>query len=152
MKNAVLWDVAPCSSCMHRRFGGTYRLHLQGRKIRERGTSMSRWLHHTLFQNLSSIQTSSRINATAAFKINLIETSSVDNGTFSNVRSTTQTSSRVNATTSCNGGNYQFNLFYPEVRNISNHIKATYSWLLVQVKTVINILLKCCKNNPYINL
>jgi hypothetical protein len=28
----------------NRRFGGTYRLNLQGRKIRERGTSVSRWL------------------------------------------------------------------------------------------------------------
>jgi hypothetical protein len=37
--------VAPCRSCVDRRFGGTYRLHLQGRKICERGTSMSRWLH-----------------------------------------------------------------------------------------------------------
>jgi hypothetical protein len=45
MKNAVFWDVAPCRSCeMNLRFGGIYRLHLQGRKIRERGTSMSRWL------------------------------------------------------------------------------------------------------------
>jgi hypothetical protein len=44
LKNVVFWDVAPCSSFMNRRFGGTYRLHLQGRKIRERGTSVSRWL------------------------------------------------------------------------------------------------------------
>jgi hypothetical protein len=29
MKNAVLWDVAPCRSCVNRRFGGMYRLHLQ---------------------------------------------------------------------------------------------------------------------------
>jgi hypothetical protein len=42
MKNAVFWDVAPCRSCVNRRFGGTYRLHLQGRKIRDRGTSLSR--------------------------------------------------------------------------------------------------------------
>jgi hypothetical protein len=42
-KNVVFWDVAPCRSCVNRRFGGTYHLHLQGRKIRERGTSMSRW-------------------------------------------------------------------------------------------------------------
>jgi hypothetical protein len=41
MKNAVLWDVAPCRSCVNRRFGGTYRLRIQGRKIREQG---SRWL------------------------------------------------------------------------------------------------------------
>jgi hypothetical protein len=44
MKNAVFWYVAACSSCLNRRFGGTYRLHLQGGKIRERGTSVSRWL------------------------------------------------------------------------------------------------------------
>jgi hypothetical protein len=45
MKNAVFWDVAPCRSCrLNRRFGGTYRLHLQGRKICERRTSVSRWL------------------------------------------------------------------------------------------------------------
>jgi hypothetical protein len=34
MKNAVFWDVGPCRSCLNRRFGGTYRLHLQSRKIR----------------------------------------------------------------------------------------------------------------------
>jgi hypothetical protein len=45
MKNVVLWDVALCRSCVNRRFGGKYRLHFQGRKIRERGTSVSRWLH-----------------------------------------------------------------------------------------------------------
>jgi hypothetical protein len=44
MKNAVFWDMTPCRSCVNRRFGGTYHLHLQGRKIRERGTSVSRWL------------------------------------------------------------------------------------------------------------
>jgi hypothetical protein len=43
MKNTVFWDVALCrSSCVNQRFGRTYRLHLQGRKIRERGTSVSR--------------------------------------------------------------------------------------------------------------
>jgi hypothetical protein len=42
MKNTVFWDVAP--SCVNRRFGGTYHLHLQRRKIREGGTSVSRWL------------------------------------------------------------------------------------------------------------
>jgi hypothetical protein len=31
-----------CRSCVNRRFGGTYRLHIQGRKIHERGTSVSR--------------------------------------------------------------------------------------------------------------
>jgi hypothetical protein len=44
MKNVVFWDVALCSSCVNRRFGERYRLHLQGRKIRERETSASRWL------------------------------------------------------------------------------------------------------------
>jgi ribosomal protein S14 len=41
---AVFWDVGLCRSCVNRRFGGTYRLHLPGRKISERGTSVSRWL------------------------------------------------------------------------------------------------------------
>jgi hypothetical protein len=41
MKNAAFWDVALCRSCVNRRFGITYRLRLQGRKIRERGTIVS---------------------------------------------------------------------------------------------------------------
>jgi hypothetical protein len=44
MKNSLFWDMVPCRSCENRRFGGTYSLHLQGRKICERGTSVSRWL------------------------------------------------------------------------------------------------------------
>jgi hypothetical protein len=44
LKNAVFGDVAACRSCVNRRFGGTYRLHFHGRKIRERGTSVIRWL------------------------------------------------------------------------------------------------------------
>jgi hypothetical protein len=43
-KNVVVWDVALCSSCVNRHFRGTYRLHFQGRKIRDRGTSVSGWL------------------------------------------------------------------------------------------------------------
>jgi hypothetical protein len=43
MKNTVFWHMVPCRSCVNRRFWGTYRLHLQGIKIRERGTSVSRW-------------------------------------------------------------------------------------------------------------
>jgi hypothetical protein len=50
--NAVFWDVAPCRSCVNRRFGGTYRLNLQGRKIRERGTSVSMWLQVADFSTL----------------------------------------------------------------------------------------------------
>jgi hypothetical protein len=40
-KNAVFWDVAPCRSRLNRRFGGTYRLHLQR-------TSVRRWLQSIL--------------------------------------------------------------------------------------------------------
>jgi hypothetical protein len=50
-KNAVFWNVAPCRSCVNRRFGGTYRLYLQSRKIRERGTNLSRWLYLTLVRS-----------------------------------------------------------------------------------------------------
>jgi hypothetical protein len=38
MKNIVFWDVARCASCEDRCFGGTCRLHHQGR-IRELGTT-----------------------------------------------------------------------------------------------------------------
>jgi hypothetical protein len=34
MKNAVFWDVTPCSSCKNRRFEGTQRLLHQGDKGR----------------------------------------------------------------------------------------------------------------------
>jgi hypothetical protein len=53
MKNAVFWDVAPCRSCVNRRFGGTYRLHLQGRIIRGRGTNVSRCSHLCAYENNS---------------------------------------------------------------------------------------------------
>jgi hypothetical protein len=32
MKNAVFWGVGPCRYFVNRRFGGTYSLHLQGRR------------------------------------------------------------------------------------------------------------------------
>jgi hypothetical protein len=44
IKNAIFWGVMPCRSCLNRRFGGKYRLHLHGRIIRERGTGVGRWL------------------------------------------------------------------------------------------------------------
>jgi hypothetical protein len=59
LKNAVFWDVALCRSLLNRRFGGTYRLHLQGRKIRERGTTASRWLQtDSLYIDICSLFTS----------------------------------------------------------------------------------------------
>jgi hypothetical protein len=36
LKNAVFLDVIPCRSFVNRRFVGIHRLHLQGRKIRQR--------------------------------------------------------------------------------------------------------------------
>jgi hypothetical protein len=32
LRSAIFWDVVPCRSCVNRRFRGTYRLHLEGRK------------------------------------------------------------------------------------------------------------------------
>jgi hypothetical protein len=62
MKNAVFWDVAPCSSCVNQRFGGTYLLHLQGRKIRNDLLTLvpRSWIFysenrgHTFFRNVGS--------------------------------------------------------------------------------------------------
>jgi hypothetical protein len=45
MNSTIFWDITPCSPLrVNRHFGGTYRLHLQGRKIsRERHQRESRW-------------------------------------------------------------------------------------------------------------
>jgi hypothetical protein len=51
--------VALCRSCLNPRLGGIYRLCLQGRTIRERGTSVSRWL-----QKIRSSETSVQIRST----------------------------------------------------------------------------------------
>jgi hypothetical protein len=41
MPSCGMWR---CVDLVNRRFGGKYCLHLQGRKIREQGTTVSRWL------------------------------------------------------------------------------------------------------------
>jgi hypothetical protein len=38
-KKAVFLDVAPCRCGVNQRFGGTYRLHLQGRRKNKKSTS-----------------------------------------------------------------------------------------------------------------
>jgi hypothetical protein len=37
---SFLWDIGVCNPYMNRRFGGTYHLHLQGRKSAEQETSV----------------------------------------------------------------------------------------------------------------
>jgi hypothetical protein len=46
IKIAIFWDIAPCSLYMNRSFGGTYHLHLQGRKSAKQETSDSRSLYN----------------------------------------------------------------------------------------------------------
>jgi hypothetical protein len=67
MNVAIFWDIAPCSRYVNRCFGGTYHLHLQGRKI-GRATNLATcytkvscsadfrqwWEDHTLFRNVGS--------------------------------------------------------------------------------------------------
>jgi hypothetical protein len=52
MKSTIFWDITPCSPLkVNRRLGGTYRLHLQGRKIsRARNQRESRWQAEVNFQ------------------------------------------------------------------------------------------------------
>jgi hypothetical protein len=58
MENVVFWDITPCSPLkFNRRFGGTYRLHFQGRKIRERRTSVGRWLQSAAGSSLADFST-----------------------------------------------------------------------------------------------
>jgi hypothetical protein len=44
-KSSIFWDITPCSPLkVKRRFGGTYRIHLQGRRIsRARNQNESKW-------------------------------------------------------------------------------------------------------------
>jgi hypothetical protein len=51
MKSIIFWDVTPCSplSC-NRRFGGNYRLHLQGRRIISARTSRQAGSKQIIFQ------------------------------------------------------------------------------------------------------
>jgi hypothetical protein len=44
VKSSVFWDITPCSpSKVNRSFGGTCRLHLQGRKINQRESRWQAW-------------------------------------------------------------------------------------------------------------
>jgi hypothetical protein len=45
MKSTIFWDITPCSPLkVNRRFGGTYHLHLQGRRIsRARNQRENKW-------------------------------------------------------------------------------------------------------------
>jgi hypothetical protein len=57
MLKAVFWDMSPFRSCVIPCFGGTYRFHLHGRKIRARATSVSRWLQSALRYSETSVCT-----------------------------------------------------------------------------------------------
>jgi hypothetical protein len=58
IKNAIFWDVGPCRSCVNPRFRGKYHLHFPGTKIRERETSVSKWLQtESPLENIPKIYT-----------------------------------------------------------------------------------------------
>jgi hypothetical protein len=48
MKNAVFWDVVPCRFIKNRRFGGTCRLHLHGRRNNASGVKVLGGCQQTL--------------------------------------------------------------------------------------------------------
>jgi hypothetical protein len=60
LKNAVFRDMKPCRSCVNRRFGGTYRLHLQGRRVsparthHKSGSLLTKWLVGLKTRKISS--------------------------------------------------------------------------------------------------
>jgi hypothetical protein len=59
MKSIIFWDVTPCSLlCCNRRFGGTYRLHRQGRRnIFSKNQQISRWQAETRLHCMASQKT-----------------------------------------------------------------------------------------------
>jgi hypothetical protein len=56
-KCTIFWDITPCSPLkVNRRFGGTYRLHLQGRKIsRAQNQRESRWQAKLRWKRLHAV-------------------------------------------------------------------------------------------------
>jgi hypothetical protein len=53
----IFWDKAPCSPYLNGRFGGTYRLHLLGRKSAKQETSLQQVAEDggdTLLRNVGS--------------------------------------------------------------------------------------------------
>jgi hypothetical protein len=74
LKNTIFWDITPCSPLkVNRRFGGTYRLNLQGRKIsRARNQRESGWQgeHGVISQKIVLfITTSVRTSNPTEFKV-----------------------------------------------------------------------------------
>jgi hypothetical protein len=83
-KKAVFWDVTPCRYCVNRRRGGTYRLHLQGRRFSrislptlldsidraspEIGTSSIDWVQQSTF--CLKTETESSLRNVVFWKIN----------------------------------------------------------------------------------
>jgi hypothetical protein len=54
LKDVVFWDVALCRTWVNQRFGGKYRLHLQGGIIRERCSPEENILHNHRYESLKS--------------------------------------------------------------------------------------------------
>jgi hypothetical protein len=48
----IFWEMTPCGSYMNRRFGGSYRLHLQGARVRA-GYSLLRVCAYTRANNFA---------------------------------------------------------------------------------------------------
>jgi hypothetical protein len=64
-----LLGLAPYRSYVNRRFGGTYRLHLQGSKIRERGTSVTRLLRTEIYKHRQHIRVCYKIEVQSIIKL-----------------------------------------------------------------------------------
>jgi hypothetical protein len=127
IKNAVFWDVAPCRSWVNRLFGGTYRLHLQGKKsASEEPASAGGCSLHSFLRNVGShkIYTAPHLRRrhssmnTAMFWSNLLF-NSTKFGKF-RIRSLTGyyygTSRRRNTSKTISDANFVFGLLYPVVR------------------------------------
>jgi hypothetical protein len=66
---AIFWDIAPCSRYVYRRFGGTYHVHLQGRKSVEKNTGLAKsdWFSFLKMEVILSSGTLVLIRATRRY-------------------------------------------------------------------------------------
>jgi hypothetical protein len=91
MKSIIFWDMTPCSpfSCT-RRFGGTYRLHLQGRRIVQQTSEQAGGKQDTFLQNVGCNSTDYKASyprrwySSHSRNVLIFETGSTKNTTFNN--------------------------------------------------------------------
>jgi hypothetical protein len=70
VKSIIFWDITPCSPLsVNRRFGGTYRLHLQGRRSSARNQQANRYQIRITLNNKTTKDTQKKFYKAVAVHV-----------------------------------------------------------------------------------